>query len=228
LVLDSGSNDLVVDRALTPSEIAAITGLTGTLKDDDPTGGQLPFYPSMTPFIKGAFAHAYVDIVAVDAALNLRPTVAFELNLTDFEAQVGHEYDNHQDVFSSAEYWAALLVAGYQGNDDDDEDGDFDRGDNGSPQGSNLFGDEYIKVGITVEDSDNASVVFLEVIRDYGPIQGKDLDHTIAHEIGHSAGANTPEELDHAELGIMATGAPIDQNQFTAKTLKRFREANPW
>jgi hypothetical protein len=229
LILDNTSNTVVADRVLSAAEIAAITGTEGTLKDDDPTSpAQFPFYPALSAFVVSAFQPAYVQITPLASLFNPNPTVVFDLNLTDSDLELGVGYDNSQDVLSTGSFWAALLVMGYQGNAIDDQDGDFDLGQNSSPRGQNLSADPYIQVGVTVEDSDNASVVFIEVLRDFGQQEGKDLDHTIAHEIGHSAGNNTPAAVDHAELGIMTTGAPNDKNSFTAPTLKRFREANPW
>ena len=52
----------------------------------------------------------------------------------------------------------------------------------------------------------------------------------IAHELGHPPGRQS-ENTDHDEDGLMRVGAgPIVGlgNDFTAKTIKRFRDAENW
>jgi hypothetical protein len=50
----------------------------------------------------------------------------------------------------------------------------------------------------------------------------------IAHEIGHSAGNSGSEDEHHAEGGLMSDDLTEEITDFTAPTLKRFREAQKW
>jgi len=161
------------------------------------------------------------------SSLNTHPSVTFDLNLTDGELVAGYRWDNSQDVWSSERYWACLLVSCYQPDPLSDADPDKYQGLNNSGTGKREK--EEPTLGATPEtpgDSDNASAIFLETIRDVAARQYSDLAHVIAHEIGHSGGPNNDPNADHAEYGLMRPGG--DVSGFLAPTLKRFREATKW
>ena len=121
-----------------------------------------------------------------------------------------------------------MLVAAFQPERDVDGDPDPWIGPNNSGPASNPNYDSGFLFGVTHPDSDNASVIFLELQRDLESVASKDLSHTIAHEIAHSAGTGRSEDADHAEGGLMTEGAPATENSFTATTLARFRSVQKW
>ena len=88
-----------------------------------------------------------------------------------------------------------------------------------------VFADQWFQYGATHPDSDNASVIFVEVHRDIG--FQHDLAHTIAHEMSHS-GSGQSEVQDHDEFGLMSEGAPDYECCFSATTLLRMRGVVKW
>ena len=228
-IFDNSSSSVIIDRTLTQNEIDQLLNATGIVRDDDPIPAQLPFYPSLGGFVLRAYASAYIAPIEATPAENTSNLVSFDLNLNDTEVQLGVGWDNEQNIFSEPAFWTALLVIAFQSSGNQDQDSDIQMGINGSvPSIPNPNPDLFIQVGITVEDGDNASVVFLETIRDIGAIAQKDLDHTIAHEMGHSAGNNISEEIEHNEGGIMSPGAPNFENNYSPETLARFRGVVKW
>jgi hypothetical protein len=221
------------DAPTSPAEEADIlAGPLGDVHDDDPISGQLPLFYSVgsDAFIRTVYQAAYIAIEE-DQATNPRRLVSFDLHLEDLELQMGVGYDNSQDVFSENAYWASLVIMAYQPKDAVDADPDPFAGLNNSGSATNPNYDTGVEFGVTVEDSDNASLIYVEVQRDVGsPIASAvphDLSHTIAHEIAH-AGSNQSEDEDHAEGGLMSPGAPVAEYCFTAVTLRRSREIDKW
>ena len=224
---------IVVEGVLSQDEIAAIMGQEVPIRDDDGLG-QLPFYPSLDDFVAEAFKPAYISVAALPGTMNPNKLVSFDLNLTDFEVGHGVGYDNAQDVWSQDQYWAALLVMCYQPGPSADQDPDRYQGINNTGSDGGAVEDPVRDFGVTPEDDDNASCIFLEVIRDVGmpPVEPRrrrvDLVRVIAHELGHSAGANTTGDSDHAEGGLMRADVSVEDNDFTPLTLTRFRGAPKW
>jgi hypothetical protein len=152
----------------------------------------------------------------------------FDLELSDSEVSAGVGYDNSQDIFSQNAYWTSLVIIAYQPGTSTDGDPDPVTGPNNSGPATNPNYDIGFDFGVTPEDSDNASVIFLEVHRDIGTWAGKTLPHTIAHEVGHSAGPPNNGDDEHNEGGLMSAGAPVSECCFTGQTLRRFRESVKW
>jgi hypothetical protein len=234
-VLVNGENraEIRADGTISPAEEPQILQNIGDVRDDDPASGQFPFFYSVStdPFIRAAYEPAYIKIEQNDA-LNPNRLVPFDPHLEDFELQTGVGYDNAQDVFSENALWASLVVMGYQPTGALDADPDPFSGSNNSGPASNPYYDEGFEFGVTPEDSDNASVIYVEVHRDVGSAPASpvmhDLSHTIAHEIGHSGGPANNGNTEHDEGGLMRPGAPASECCFSALTIRRFREANKW
>jgi len=214
---------IVVEGVLSQDEIAAIMGQEVPIRDDDGLG-QLPFYPSLDDFVAEAFKPAYISVAALPGTMNPNKLVPFDLNLTDFEVDHGVGYDNAQGVWSEDQFWAALLVMCYQPGGATDADPDMFWGAGNSGTQDRPVFDSDVDFGVTDEDGDNASAVFVEVHRDVGVPYSTNIYHTIAHEIGHSAGSTGGDE-EHDEGGLMADprfGA------FRPATLARFRQCERW
>jgi hypothetical protein len=218
----------------TPGQEAdLLAGPAGTVRDDDPISGQLPLLYSVgsDPFILATYRASYIEVVQ-DDTLNPRRQVQFDLHLEDWKLQTGVGYDNSQDVSSQDAFWSSLVVLSYQPTESIDGDPDMFSGQNNSGPATNPNYDTSIEFGVTIEDSDNASVIYVEVQRDVGSAPASavahDLPHTIAHEMGHAAGPPNSPETEHDEGGIMSPGAPAVECCFTAESLRRFREIVRW
>ena len=214
-------------------EAELLAGPPGTMRDDDPISGQLPVFYSVgsDPFILATYRASYIEVVQ-DDTLNPRREVPFDPHLEDLDLQTGAGYDNSQDVFSQNNYWASLVVLAYQPDGPLDADPDPFSGQNNSGPATNPNYDENVEFGVTIEDSDNASVIYVEVQRDVGSAPASpiahDLPHTIAHEIGHAAGPANDAQVEHDEEGLMSAGAQTAECCFSAMTLRRFRETVRW
>jgi hypothetical protein len=222
--------DITTQGTLTEDQQSAVLQQVAEVRDDDAMGGQLVyFYPlNQDQFIKTAYMAAYIDIVQLELQYNPNKIVPFDINLSDTDLQTGVGYDNAQDVWSSQNYWASLLVAAYQPGTSTDGDPDhYSSPANSNPADRTVHDGDY-DFGVTVEDSDNVSLIFVEVMRDLAQVLQKDYPHLIAHEIGHSAGPNTSAEDDHNEFGIMSDDAPTNVDAFRGETLVRFRSHATW
>ena len=224
--------DIVVQGVLSAAEQTSVLGQWATLRDDDPIQGQLPltFLLNQDQFIKDAYADAYIDIVELEAQYNIVKLVDFDLELSDLDLLLGVGWENEQNTVSADNYWAALLVFAFQPGQDSDADPDIYTGVANSGPPNSAQSSEDIVFAATPEDNENASAIFLETIRDMGHLASAptDLVHTIAHEIGHSCGPNTPTADDHNEFGIMTPGAPAGENKFRGESLLRFRRHSKW
>jgi hypothetical protein len=160
--------------------------------------------------------------------------VAVDLHLNDTAIVGGVGYDNAQNIWSSNEYWAALLVMCYQPGADFfsgdvlDWDPDHYTGVDNTGPALNENYEVGADMGVTPEDDDNVSIIYVESQRDVGAAAGKDYSHTIAHEIGHSCGPDIDTDVEHDEYGIMEEGAPIHKNAFSGYTIVRFRSQVKW
>ena len=116
-----------------------------------------------------------------------------------------------KDLEDSAEFWVVHLLAAWQGKVDKDMDPDTVAP--GEPEPEAVYGEAL--------DSDNTGAIYIETIREAEiivPLPRIHEEHTVVHEIGHQGGG------EHTDGGIMADGAPIDEDHFAPVTIKRFRE----
>ena len=214
--------------------------LAWNIVDDDSRGLSADNLPVLhrlnliSDSVKQKYEPAYITIVDVDElGLNPDKIVAFDLNLTDFDQTFNTSSINDEDNLAAhakdEAFWNQLVVASYQGRLDNDAD-------------PNL-GESPIDAGLNMDNvySEKYATVFLEGARElyYAMFKSSDPDtvslgnellredicKVVAHEIGHSPGPPSPD-ADHNEGGLMRSDyGPSD---FSAKTLKRFREANSW
>ncbi len=202
---------------------------------EHPERPQLPYYHDLTGFVRTVYKAAYIWVEPVEDSLNTHRTVTFRLNLKDWQLRAagasGRFCASGQDIRTSEQYWASLLVSCYQGTTDADQDPDHRDGENNSIFPSKrdpVTEDPFYDWGGTPETARNLSVFHVEVQRDMGRYAQYDLDHTIAHEIGHAGGPSNDPKADHAELGLMSKEPQTHLNAFLPATLKRFREAVKW
>jgi hypothetical protein len=177
---------------------------------DDDNGSMLnpplPKLPDVSTMVS-AYAPAYVLPVFDVGDNNL--SVPFILNAIDI--QDAYDWDSRSQ--NTTTFWVAYLLTAYQPYAVDD----------GDPNS------EFSPLGLT-PSQEGGSLILLELHQLHEGIADPTTEErdTVVHESGHSAGDDTPADPDHAELGIMTEGAPITQSSFSASTLRRFREANPW
>ena len=208
------------------------------LHDDDDRAGSfnlidlLPQNGVINAAVKKAYAPAYIEIEEVPhtAEFNATPTLPFELNAgTVFNPFTSLTDSQDMSGADRKEYWYTLLVVGYQYR---------------APNGNDPAGEGLVP-GITVGGSPiypKFSSMYVEGIRDW--IAGnrndtdfinklqRDMSRVAAHEIGH-APANDDDgpftsknDADHNEEGLM--GGSADDDDFTPKTIFRFRSAPQW
>jgi hypothetical protein len=205
-------NDTVVIQGIPTQNI---TGLSFTIYDDDAIQmGSRP--PRMMPYslsggtlISTAFADTYVRPEAVSPSY-IDNDVPFNRNMdgglgyyTDWLPTVNYG----RDLIESADFWYAYVLAAFQPEVSADDDPD-------SP-GSTTLG--LTDPGILPE---NRSAIYVEPLREFEvlPLTPRiHEEHILVHEIGHQGGGS------HADGGIMANGAPIDQDKFTPISIAKFR-----
>jgi len=147
------------------------------------------------------------------------------LNAWEIEYGEG-SWNDSRDLNSSADFWAWFIVGTWEGSNDPLE---LHRDADGDPD--NCFtllmpplprdGAESPALGLT-DPPDGNSVLFLQAIADDDAcVAGSDEAHTMVHEIGHA-------HSNHADYGIMTEGAPKNQNDFSAKSLQKFRATPVW
>ena len=235
-VIDHTNNSLEIDRVLVPPEWSYVEDHFAILKDDDPNSGLLPHLYAITPFIKNAYADAYVDIVELDEGYNPNRSIPFDLYVTSTQMLTGWGWNDSKDLGSSNGFWTTFVMAGYQAGgytdlDNQDRDNDPDPMiDNSNPSGPTWPGDEYDELGLfgwTATFGDWDGIVFRATIYDL-PQCAHFENQVLAHEIGHSAGNAGSEEQHHNEGGLMSEHLHELHETFRAPTLKRFREADKW
>jgi hypothetical protein len=237
LAIRDHTNDTIeINRVLTPPEWSYVEDHSAVVKDDDPTDDLLPQLFTMTPFIKNAYADAYIDIVDLDEQYNPNRYVEFDLYITWIEMVSGLGWNNSKDQDSSSNLWTTFVVAAYQAGGDLVGAGDRDNDpdplvDNSTyPLCPCWAGEEYnetLQFGWTASFGDWDGIVFRAAIIDF-PMHAHYENQVIAHEIGHSAGNTGDAEQHHGEGGLMSGSLTDEDNSFTAPTLKRFREAEKW
>ncbi len=182
-------------------------GMDYTLYDDDNQNlFNSPYYCTLGTF-EAAFKEAYVEPEYLSTA-SYSDQVNFNLNLTDLEISLGVDYDNEQDVWSSSNFWACLIVSCYQPTTSSDMDPDGNGP--GDPEEDN-----ELTMGSVPNEDDNAIAIFVEAIQDSAPALEADA---IAHEVGHTGGG------EHSDGGLM----DLEEGNFTDTTLNTFRSHATW
>ena len=220
---------ITADGTVSPQDELTYLSSIAIIRDDDQFAQQLPlpYQVAGDAFIQSAYGRAYIQIQQQDS-LNPRPLVPFDTNLSDIELMSGDGYDDFQDTLSQNAFWTSLVIMAYQPAELADADPDPWIGMNNTGGADNPAYDPAFGFGTTINDSDNASVIFIEVHRDIGSRTENDLSHTIAHEIGHASSFTGNEDDDHNEGGLMSPGAPSSQCCFSAQSLTRFRSVTKW
>lgn len=159
-----------------------------------------------------AFKDAYIKPTYLPDSYN--DQVNFNLNMTEDELSLGVDYDNEQEVWSSSDFWACLVVSCYQPwcSVDADPDGIGP----GDPET-----DTYFVPGATPTDYDNAAAIFVETRKDFCLWSE---DQVVAHEVGHTGGANDHE----GNLCLMYVDCSSNISTFCHDCLNTFRENGIW
>lgn len=215
----------------TEAELNSFIGQQFEVHDDDDRGAGNTLLDLLTQAnvisadVKKAHAPAYIEIEEVPHSpeFNDNPTIPFELNAGTLYNPFTSLNDS-QDMSGAdrEEYWYTLLVVAYQ----------YTEGKDNDPLGEDLIR------GLTVGHSfiwPNFSTVYMEAIRELTSLEApfgsditaplaRDFHRVVSHELGHACGIGNDE--DHAEGGLMNKDA--DEDEFSAKTLRRFRMTPKW
>ncbi len=193
-----------------------IVGLSFAIYDDDNVqlGSRpprtMPYSLSGGTLITMAFADAYIKPEPVPSTY-VDTNVSFNRNMN---AGFGYYFDwlptvNHsRDLDESEDFWYSYVLAAFQPEVSQDNDP--------TTQGSITFG--QTDPGILPK---NRSTIYVETLREVERLPMTPRiheEHTVVHEIGHQGGGS------HGDGGIMAAGAPIDQNKFAPVTIDKFRD----
>ncbi|MDD5676703.1 MAG: hypothetical protein PHW60_01770 [Kiritimatiellae bacterium] len=208
----NNTDNLVYDDDVVVAGIVStsVVGKTYTIYDDDAVqiGSRaprmMPYTLSGGTLINTAFADAYIKPESVPAEY-IDNDVPFNRNLEgviEWPSVVG----SHKDLSDAEDFWLVYLLAAYQSEVATDYDPDT-----GNPQ--------IIKG--EAQDAFNRGAIYVEPIRELENVPvypRQEEEHSVVHEIGHEGGGS------HSDGGIMADGAPVNENQFTPLTIKTFRE----
>jgi len=178
--------------------------------DDDQDLFDSPYYCSV---LEAAFRDAYIEPCYLPS-VSYSDEVNFNLNLTWSECVAGVDYDNEQDVWSSSDFWACLLVSCYQYKCS--EDADPDGTGPGDPET-----DTHFTYGVTPSDSDNASAIFVETRKDKCTWSEEQV---VSHEVGHTGGGDDHE----GEWCLMYPFCYSGISSFCHDCLKIFRKKTTW
>lgn len=231
----SGIDDILIDNsALTAAQIAAINAvgmnnpLAAIVNDDDqiPAGGVHPLADGGA-LLTSAFGEAYIKPIYVDSAsLNPRRVVDFERHLEDTLTSVTWA---NRDLDSQARFWATLLVSAHENWPHTDGDGDGDRTPRPDfrPYPDPLTDSEFDygysgPQGLFYPDQ-NVSAIFMETLRDRGPLANLMLSEVVTHELGHTAGGG----LGHTATGLLMADYS-GQTSFDNATQAAFRSVITW
>ncbi len=172
---------------------------------------QLPYELSGGTLITSAFADSYILPVKLPSSF-VQKDVLFKRNLVLGPFGLGSWFDAVHEKLTppdtTEDFWKATCVAAWQGPVSTDADPDSD-----DPI---VFGQSDPSLLFP----ENLSAIYIETIREseaFVPQPRIQEEHVVVHEIGHQGGG------EHEDGGIMAEGAPIDENSFKDKTIKRFR-----
>ena len=197
----------------------------------------LPRHNLINEQVIARFIPAYV-IVHDASAQNPRKLIPFATN-----ENVGpfSPLDDYLDLVDSNGFWAHLVVAAYQG-DEEYGDPEPDMANGGRTKGITYDQRAFYNIG------ESHSAIFLETIRDqYHDILTSttlsplvvssalerfrnDVYGTVAHEIAHTPPqAFGQDKSDHWEGGLLGTGnSEIDTLRFSPVTIQRFRYTGSW
>ena len=203
-VVSSSARPIVDDEVVVSGDCSSEPMTYILFDDDDQTLLDTAYYCSFSSHLD-SFREAYIEPDYLSSSYS--DIVDFNLNLLDTELVTGVDYDNEQDVWSEANFWACLVVSCYQPTYNSDIDPD-----------DAVYMDPYITWGVTVEDSDNACCIFLETIRDVCIYSESKI---VAHEVGHSGGG------DHGDGGLMTEGC-AGGDTFSDSTKETFRSHSTW
>lgn len=205
------------DVVITGTPGAGIVGKTFKIYDDDFDVNTvehirpLPYTLSGGTLIDTAYAEAYIKPENVPASFVDIDSTFYRNLSSGFLSGWTSKVMAKKDLTDSADFWVVHLLAAWQGEVDNDFDPD--------KVGPGEPGPEIVK-GEAL-DSKNTGAIYIEPIREMEiivPLPRINEEHTVVHEIGHQGGGK------HTDGGIMADGAPVDEDHFTPVTIKRFRE----
>jgi len=202
-------------------------GTTYWVVDDDEritVAGFSPLLPRLNLIndqVKAKFKPAYIDLR--DASqFNPRTLVPFRINSSSFPLVDAFNVvveDDAKDLQDQPDFWAHLVVSGYQPSRSDDRD----------PNSEIMIPSETIPPY-------ELSIIYLETLRDelqtlLPAVRGQQFSSSlyaaVAHEIGH-APKDQPEPEDHDEGELMGLGVHTIGEKFASPTLRRFRETIRW
>ncbi len=238
--------DEVVLKGNVPS---SIVGQAFTIVDDDDKflaqlglPAPLPrnqYHEDIIKGIRPKYAPAYIQVEDANTlGWNARQTIPFKLNATTPDSLTGNVFGDAKDLTDKKVFWAFTVTIGYQPDDGRDHD----------PETEGLLKGGGAKYGIG-NASFGYAAIYIESIREgtvelLSKMPPSTLNNTavrqqivdsynswllgvIAHEIGHSTGADSAGQ-DHDEGGLMTDGAARIQTDFSAPTINRFRNAEMW
>jgi len=183
-----------------------------TLYDDDAQDlFDEAYYCSLGTY-EAAFREAYIEPDYLSTA-SYSDQVNFNLNLTYLEIITGVDYDNKQDVWSSEDFWACLVVSCYQPKTSEDIDPD------GTGPGDPEI-DKQVTPGAVPEDTDNAAAIFIETRND---MFNWSENLVVTHEVGHTGGPP-----DHESGSCIMNPDAYDPSSFCDNCLNTFRENKTW
>lgn len=250
---DNLINDDTVEITGTPGN--SVIGQAFTIVDDDDfylaevgLSDPLPQDGSNATYINAIrpkYAPAYIEVEDANAlGFNPNKRIAFKLNEKTIGIGNVSHFDNAKDLNDTQFFWAHTLVFGYQAQAEINLLGD---GGDGDPNGEPPMLGGTPKTGISKNQSEGYSVIFMEAVRDQeisSPIPENILNNqqsmdgyndrfvgtllgTVAHEIAHSPGEQSAGS-DHAEEGLMREGGARIDVDFSGASIKRFRKALGW
>lgn len=191
--------------------------------------------------VSAKYSPAFIQVVNANR-LGLNPAssrrIDFKLNervMGPGPAYASH-FDDAKDLTDTEYFWAHTLVFGYQSENSDDGDPNYQPPlQGGTP-----------KTGALHDISRGYSVVYIEANREkeFGYVspqllanptfmRGRHVEYykllygTVAHEIGHSPGKQW-EDTDHDEGGLMQSGGSKIDIDFTPASVRRFRPTKSW
>jgi hypothetical protein len=187
-----------------------------------------------------AFVYAFIRLTNANSmGLNPRTRVPYSLN--NEIGGCGGDFVSSKDVIDSPFFWAHTAVFAYQGKESADGDPDTESYNKGvtlkssplcNPGITALYLEQIRESAIGKVDNGASEELFEYQILLWG---------TLAHELAHAPGGQTPDK-DHLEMGLLAEeGVPFSRTSangprrmdytprdFTPVTIRRLRHATKW